>query len=427
MVLMNWIHKNVSLVVIVVSWITIFFSSFLQEPMWLVMRTIESELHVTSEDVHILKIGFKLAFSISMLLLGPFLYFTKFDNSFSIPAASTIMAYAFMALSLLSFIPAMKNNGYKGYYFFSICIMLTGIALGPLWTHCTYTISRMISKNPYRRRTGLIFGMVFISQNLASLLCDKLFTFVADYYQWKYYFLFLILPVLFVVCLNLSVRSKFYMVLYDGDTSENASELCEEERSDFTFCKNTIKLIQKPPVLLTCILIFLTKNLKYGMDEICSRYSPSISNSMETNTKLGGFIGVIVIGCYLDLYSISPKTYPTVVFKSLFLGCILQMCLFLIYDSTITRIVLFLAWMLITGSKYILTILIPIQMAKNHGTSKEVLLSVCNGYPALFETVLPSLLNAEIFNLYPLTCKYVLLTIQWVSTITFAYIENLIV
>ena len=125
MVLMNWIHKNVSLVVIVVSWITIFFSSFLQEPMWLVMHTIESELHVTSEDVHILKIGFKLAFSISMLLLGPFLYFTKFDNSFSIPAASTIMAYAFMALSLLSFIPAMKNNGYKGYYFFFIHLRIS--------------------------------------------------------------------------------------------------------------------------------------------------------------------------------------------------------------------------------------------------------------------------------------------------------------
>ena len=177
MVLMNWIHKNVSLVVIVVSWITIFFSSFLQEPIWLVVQTIESELHVTSEDVHILKIGFKLAFSISMLLLGPFLYFTKFDNSFSIPAASTIMAYAFMALSLLSFIPAMKNNGYKGYYFFFACIIITGIALGPLWTHCTYTISKMISTNPYRHRTGLIFGMVFISQNLASVLCDKLFSF----------------------------------------------------------------------------------------------------------------------------------------------------------------------------------------------------------------------------------------------------------
>ena len=427
MVLMNWIHKNVSLVVIVVSWINIFFSSFLQEPIWLVVQTIESELHVTSEDVHTLKIGFKLAFSISMLLLGPFLHFTKFDNSFSIPAASTIMAYAFMALSLLSFIPAMKNNGYQGYYFFFTCIMLTGIALGPLWTHCTYTISRMISTNPYRRRTGLIFGMVFISQNLASLLCDKLFTFVADYYQWKYYFLFLILPVLFVVCLNLSIRSKLCLVLYDGDTSENESQLCEEARSDFTFCKNTIQLIQKPPVLLTCILIFLTGNFKYGMDEIHSRYSPSISNGMENSTKLGDLIGAIGIGCYLDLYSISPKTYPTVVFKSLVLGCVLQMYLFLIYDPTLTRIVLFLAGMVISGSKYILSILIPIRLAKINETSKEVLLSVCNGYPALFETVLPSLLNAEIFNLYPLTCKYVLLTIQWVSTITFAYIENMIV
>ena len=427
MVLMNGIHKNSSLVVIAVSWITIFFSSFLQEPIWLVMYRVESELHVTRADLHILEVGFKLAFYISMLLLGPFLYFKKFDNSFSIPIASTITAYAFMALSLLSFIPAMKNNGYKGYYFFFTCIMLTGIALGPLWTHCTYTISTMISTNRYRHRTGLIFGMVFISWNLASDLCDKLFSFVADYYEWKYYFLFLILPVLFVVCLNLSIRSKFCLVLYDGDTTENESQLCEEPRSAFVFCKSTIKLIQKPPVLLTCILIFLTGNLKYGMDEIYSRYSPSISNSMETNTKLGGFIGVIGIGCYLDQYTISPKKYPTVVFKSLFLGCALQMSVFLIYDLTMTRLLSFLVEMIISGSKYILSILIPIRLAKNHGKSKEVLLSVCNGYPALFEILLPSLLNAEIFNVHPLTCKYVLLSFQWVSIITFAYIENLIV
>ena len=424
MVLINWIQKNVSFVVVCVAWITIFFSSFLQEPIWLVMYRVESELHVTSEDVQILKIGFKLALSISMLLLGPFLYFTKFDNSFSIPAASTMMAYAFMVLSLLSFIPAMKNVGYQGYYFFFTCIIFTGIALGPLWIHCMYTVSRIISANPNRHRTGLILGMIFMSRNLASDVCDKLFSFVSDYYQWKYYFLFLILPVLFVASLNLSIRSK---VLYGDVISERESQIYDESRSDLIFCKMILKQIQEPPVLVTCILIILSENLQYVMDEIFSRYSPSVSNRMETNIKIGGFFGVIAIGCYFDQYIISPKTYPTVVLRLLFLGCVLQMSLFLIFDSTITRMLIFVAGMTITGSKYILSILIPIRLAKNHGTSQLVLLSVCNGYPALFETLLPSFLSAKIFNVYPLTCKYVILSIQWVSTITFAYIENLIV
>ena len=248
----NGCRRN-QLPVIITLWITMLFSFFIQEPIYLVMFRLESELHTTKQTIKSIPICFVISLSLSRIFIGPCLI-TRISSSSTTVILSLLLSHLSLTLSLVSFLPRFKSIS-----FFTLCVIMTGVSLGPLWTNCMYIASKIIFQNGYYDHSGVIFGILSTSQYLGAYFCDKIFTYVSDYYEWKYYLLLLFPFLLIISVLNITTSKQCWMAntlltledYYKEDNWPNCKEIST----------NIIKYMLNTHVIILRALVCGTKLL----------------------------------------------------------------------------------------------------------------------------------------------------------------------
>ena len=385
-----------------------FFSYFIQEPIYLVMFRLESELHATKQTIQRIVIWFVISLSLSRIFIGPCLI-TRMSSS-SMVILSLLLSYLALTLSLFCFIPMFKSI-----YLFTFCIIMTGASLGPLWTHCLYIASKLIFQEGYYHHAGVIFGVLSTTQYLGAYFCDKVFTYVSDYYQWKYYLVLLFPLVLITAVLNITTSKQ----CWTAGTIVNFEDYYKKE--DLPNCKeiciNILNYMLNTHVILSSILICGTKLLsdlviqeypKY-LHETLSSVPTNISNLLSIFFKFGCVTGVILIGTYID--KSAPKQYLIINAKLVSMLGILFIPMFLSSNFIVLKIIVFLFGVILSGSESIMSSLIPIRLAEHYETSILIMFSICNGYPMLLKMLFSSFLDigmVELTNVATVEMRFVL-------------------
>ena len=372
-----------------------FFSYFIQEPIYLVMFRLESELHATKQTIQRIGIWFVISLSLSRIFIGPCLITRMLPSSMVI--LSLLLSYLSLSLSLLSFIPIFKSIS-----FFTLCIIMTGASLGPLWTNCMYIASKIIFKEGYYHHAGVIFGGLSTSQYFGAYFCDKIFTYVSDYYQWKYYFLLLFPFVLIMATMNLTMSKQWWiagtMVNFEDSYKEDDLPCCKE------ICINILKYMINARVIFSSAIVCGTKLLSNLVLEEYPKYlhetlsvPTNISYLLSILFKCGCIIGAILIGAYID--KSAPNRYLIINAKVLSVLGILLISMFLCSNLIFSKIIVFLFGVILSGSESVMSSMIPIRIAEHYETSILMMFSICNGYSMLLNMLFRSFLDIGMFEL----------------------------
>ena len=303
---------------------------------------------------------------------------------------SLFISNAAMLLSLLSFIFD------DSFLIFSACVIIAGVATGPLWTTCLYKMSKVAA----RENIGTIVGVLGTSKYVASYFCDIIFSYLSDYHSWKQYFVIISIPVLILIVINLAV----FKCNDNKDCSNNVKHVGDLKYS----YKHNSSYLKIPGFLRILLSITCIKLIKVLIFQNCPQY---FHNSLIISTAQGedltlyfkgrGFIGGIIIGVYLDKFS--PEYCLPRLTMALLYSAILLTGMVFIPSIILTKLFLVISGTIICGSEAILCGVIPIRFAERYNISIISILSFSSGVAILIELLISPLLEIRLFGLTEMT------------------------